>query len=149
MTTSGEIVSRPASIEAIIDLRNEVIIAGTDRDSPYFDGDHAATTRHFGAFLDDRNVGCLSFFLNEWKGEPAWQLRGMATHPGYPGRGVGRCLLRFAEESLRQESKVWLLWCNARTPAVGFYEKQGWRVESEEFVIKGVGPHFRMSKRLE
>jgi GNAT superfamily N-acetyltransferase len=149
MTALCDIEFRLASIEEILDLRAEVIIAGTDRDSPDFDGDRDDTTRHFGAFDGDRNIGCLSFMLNEWKGEPAWQLRGMATHPDFSRQGIGRRLLAFSDAYLTRESGIRLFWCNARKSAVGFYQKQGWVLESEEFAIPGVGPHFRMSKVLQ
>jgi len=139
---------REATLDEIIGLRQAVIIAGTDRDSPYFPGDRDETTRHFGAFDADRLVGCLTFMLNEWDGRPAWQLRGMATDPECQGKGIGRELLRHAEDTLRRDSDVSQLWCNARLAAVGFYVKQGWRVVSDEFTIKGVGPHHKMTKTL-
>jgi predicted GNAT family N-acyltransferase len=42
-----------------------------------------------------------------------------------------------------------LLWCNARTPAVRFYQKQGWTPVGEEFDVPLAGPHVRMFKRLD
>ena len=36
------------------------------------------------------------------------------------------------------------LWCNARLHAVGFYERQGWKVEGDEFDVPDIGPHFVM-----
>jgi len=42
-----------------------------------------------------------------------------------------------------------LLWCNARVPAVGFYESLGWRVVSERFEIPTAGPHVKMVRRLD
>ena len=146
---SRQMVLREAAFDEIVGLREAVIIAGTDRDTPEFPGDHDETTRHFAAFDGDCTLGCLSFMLNEWEGHPAWQLRGMATEPEYQGKGIGRELLRFAEETLNRESDVQQLWCNARVAAVRFYEKQDWRVVSDEFVIKGVGPHRKMTKTLE
>ena len=38
------------------------------------------------------------------------------------------------------------IWANCRTPAVPFYEKNGWQIISEEFVIETAGPHFKMMK---
>ncbi|MEW6236290.1 MAG: GNAT family N-acetyltransferase [Candidatus Omnitrophota bacterium] len=145
---SNEIELRPASIDEIISLREEVIIRGTNRDSPYFDGDRDETTRHFGAFIGTKPIGCLSFMRKEWEGTPAWQLRGMATAPDYRGSGVGKILLQLAEEAVMEESGIRLLWCNARAAAAGFYEKQGWKIVSDEFLIPGVGPHYKMLKDL-
>ncbi|MFP8964607.1 hypothetical protein ACLIYP_29185, partial [Streptomyces nanhaiensis] len=41
-----------------------------------------------------------------------------------------------------------LLWCNGRTRARGFYERQGFRVHGEEFVIEGVGPHLVLVREI-
>ena len=148
MKTAATLIYRAATLEEIITLREEVIIRGTNRSEPYFEGDRDPTTRHFGAFEGDRTVGCLTFLPRVWKGEPAWQLRGMATHPEYQLTGIGAGLLAFAERSLLAEGPLRLFWCNARTPATGFYVKQGWRIASEEFPVEGVGPHFKMVKDL-
>jgi GNAT superfamily N-acetyltransferase len=72
----------------------------------------------------------------------------MAVAPDLRGRGVGQALLNFLETSLRGESAVRQLWCNARTPAAGFYERQGWRAVSEVFEIPTAGPHVRMTKLM-
>ena len=138
-----------ASLEAILALRETVIIAGTDRDSPYFPGDEAATTRHIGVFLQGRCIGCATLLQTDYDGEPAWQLRGMATEPAFQGQGIGRAILEFAEHQLlREEPSITLLWCNAREQAATFYERHGWRTVSERFDIPGVGPHYRMVKRI-
>ncbi|MGC9328181.1 MAG: GNAT family N-acetyltransferase, partial [Candidatus Hinthialibacter sp.] len=112
-----QILFRAANLEEIIALREQVIIRGANRDTPYFDGDHDKTTLHFGAFHGTKNIGCLTFILNEWRGRPAWQLRGMASDPGYRAMGVGMRLLQFAELTLKETSNIRQLWCNARSSA--------------------------------
>jgi len=37
-----------------------------------------------------------------------------------------------------------MLWFNARTVAVPFYEKHGFATRGDEFEIPGVGPHYVM-----
>lgn len=138
---------RPVQACEIYDLRMAVLIAGTKRTTPQFLGDEEPGALHLGTFDGDRIVGCASFIPSEWMGEPAWQLRGMATDPEYIGKGIGSTLLRQAEELLRERGRA-IMWCNARTSAVGFYLKQGWEKVSDEFVIEAVGPHYRMIKRL-
>jgi predicted GNAT family N-acyltransferase len=54
-------------------------------------------------------------------------------------------LRRLAQES---DGEVRLMWCNARSPAVRFYERNGWMLASEEFVIESAGPHFKMVLKL-
>jgi predicted GNAT family N-acyltransferase len=140
--------TRFASLMEILPLRQAVIIAGTNRNSPYFAGDEDETTRHVGVFERLQCIGCATFLRSEWDGEAAWQLRGMATAVAWRRRGVGRALLQFAESTLPNESGIRLFWCNAREKAVGFYKKAGWSVASERFDVQAVGPHYRMVKQL-
>ena len=126
-----DITFRRAEVTEIVPLRQAVIIAGTERLAPHFEGDADASTRHFAALDGERVVGCASCYRTEYAGKPAWQLRGMATDPDYRGRGIGKRLLAFVEASLRAESDIDLLWCNAREAASAFYLKQGWRRVSD------------------
>ena len=135
---------RPARWEELVDLRHGVLRQGLPRGEAIFPGDDAPTTRHFGAFHAGVAVGCATFLLNRWEAEPAWQLRGMATLPEYRGKGVGRALLDEAEAGLGDA----LLWCNARVPAVGFYQAMGWRVVSAQFEVPTAGPHVKMTRML-
>ena len=140
---------RRARVEELISLRHEVLRHGLPRDAAIFDGDDAPTSRHYGAFDNGTAVGCATLMLNQWDGEPAWQVRGMATDERFRGRGLGAALLRMAEaELLGERSPVRVLWCNARVPAIRFYEKLGWAVRCEPFDIPTAGPHVKMTKRL-
>jgi len=89
-------------------------------------------------------ICCATFHLNSWQDKPAWQLRGMATDPAWAGRGIGSAVLKFAIETIRAASSVNLFWCNARLPAVPFYQRLGWAIASERFEIPTAGPHHRM-----
>ncbi len=138
----------PAKLADILGLRHVVLREGLPPEAAIFDGDEAATSHHFAAFANGKCVGCATFHFNQYEGKPAWQLRGMASDPAFRSGGIGTELLRLAEETLRQTGAVRQLWCNARTPALNFYKKQGWKVVSEEFFIPTAGPHFRMVKTL-
>ncbi|HET6251544.1 MAG TPA: GNAT family N-acetyltransferase [Tepidisphaeraceae bacterium] len=144
---------RPARLSEIIDLRHRILRAGLPRETAIFSGDELPTSRHFGAFIvragSEEAVGCATFHLNTWENQPAWQLRGMATSEEIRGKGVGRGLLQWAERELlavADAPRVW--WCNARVPAIGFYELNGWKVVSEPFDIPTAGPHVRMARRF-
>ncbi|MBM3289334.1 MAG: GNAT family N-acetyltransferase [Candidatus Hydrogenedentes bacterium] len=142
-----ELECRVAALEEILPLREAVIIAGTGRPAE-FPGDRDAATVHFGAFLDGANVCCGTFMLNEWFGEPAYQLRGMATRPDLRGRGAGAAMLVAAERHIAAHTPVRQLWCSARIGAVAFYQKCGWSVVSEVYEVPNVGPHRKMCKRI-
>lgn len=139
---------RRVSIDEILDLRWRILRAGLPLSAAHFEGDDEPTARHFAAIKDGRVIGCLTMLRRDWKDKPAWQLRGMAVDPIYQKAGIGRRLLVAVEEVARSEPHSLQLWCNARSPARAFYEKNGWQVESEEFVIPTAGPHFKMSKLL-
>lgn len=143
-----ELEIRVATLDEIIDLRIELLIRGTVRVSARFDGDDADDTRHFGAFSPTANLACASCMNADLEGQPAWQLRGMATHEEYRSQGLGTRLLTFMETQLSDPDRPALLWCNARVGAVGFYQQAGWETVSDVFEIAGVGPHRKMVKTL-
>ena len=114
-----------------------------------FPADDDPTTRHFAAENGGEIVGCVTLHLRDWDGVPAWQLRGMAVAEKFQNRGVGGRLLDAAEHWVAKNAQSRVMWCNGRTPAVGFYIKHGWRVVSGEFDIAESGPHVKMLKRIE
>jgi predicted GNAT family N-acyltransferase len=129
--------------EVVIPLRHEILRKGLPRQTAIFPGDELPTSIHFAAYVDQTVVGCVTLHLSAWEGQPAYQLRGMATVESVRGSGVGKCLLN-ACKSAAQKAAIQLIWCNARLPAVGFYNKHGWQVVSQEFHIPTAGPHVRM-----
>jgi predicted GNAT family N-acyltransferase len=141
-----DVLLREASLAEIVALRHTVLRPGLPPESAAFDGDDAPTTRHYGAFAAGESVGCLSFMRSD-RGGPAHQLRGMATAASARGTGIGRALLRFADEALVAATGIRGLWCNARVESVGFYERMGWEVVSDVFDVPGVGPHRVMVRR--
>ena len=76
-----------------------------------------------------------------------WRLRGMATDPALRGQGFGEAVLTRAMGEAAARGGAYT-WCNARSTAVPFYERLGFRSEGEEFVITlpdGTEiPHFLM-----
>jgi len=139
------------SVDAILDLRHRLLRAGLPKESAQFPGDEIPSTWHLAVFNSRADgtppISCASFMLNSYKDQPAWQLRGMATEHGRQSKGIGGELLRCGEALIAADSGVRLFWCNARVPAIRFYEKHGWRVDSEEFEIPTAGPHRKMVKR--
>jgi GNAT superfamily N-acetyltransferase len=142
-------IVRRASLAEVLALRHQELRPGLPVAAALFDGDDAPTTSHYGAFLVDggENVGCASLMTAPWRDEPALQLRGMATRADLVRTGIGSALLRFVEDDVRRAGGPRLLWCNARVPAVPFYERLGWTVGSTRFEIASVGPHHAMVRR--
>lgn len=76
-----------------------------------------------------------------------WRLRGMATDPGWRGRGVGSAVLEAGIDHVRSVGGS-VLWCNARTSARGFYERAGFGAIGAEWEFEGSGRHVRMWRDL-
>jgi predicted GNAT family N-acyltransferase len=72
-----------------------------------------------------------------------WQLRGMATDRAVRGTGAGRALVKEGRARVAARGGD-LVWCDARVPVVGFYERLGFTVVSEPFDKPGIGPHVGM-----
>ena len=140
----SDVTVRQGDAREVLDVRHEVLRKGRPRDTAVFSGDDDPSTRHWVAVQADRVVGVVSVMAADapdWVegAAPAWQLRGMAVHPGWQGRGVGRTLLDVVQREVGEP-----LWCNARDSAAGFYARAGWTEQGEGFVIEGIGPHHWM-----
>ena len=74
------------------------------------------------------------------------KLRQMAVNSGLQGKGIGRVLMTFAENVARDRGMRRMV-MHARKSAVGFYEKLGYGVCSDEFLEVTI-PHYEMEKAL-
>ena len=95
------------------------------------------------AFDDDKLLGCC--LLTETDSQTV-RLRQMAVRNRLQGKGIGDSIIRFAETLARDKGyrKVTM---HARTSAIGFYERCGYRTCSDEFVEVTI-PHMVMEKWL-
>jgi predicted GNAT family N-acyltransferase len=135
---------KQVSLETVIPLRHEILRKGRPVETAYFEEDHLPTTRHFAFIEKNAPICCLTIVPKPYKNTDAWQLRGMATAQNYQGKGIGAQLVNKVIETVQEKEPKPLIWCNARETAVGFYEKLGWKIDSERFVIEPIGPHFKM-----
>lgn len=107
--------------------------------------------------INDTLIGC--FTREKGKGEiiigcciltpvntNTLQLRQMAVDKSYQGQGIGNSVLEFAEQQAKTKSYTRLM-MHARKEAVGFYERQGYTIDGDEFVEVNI-PHYEMSKQL-
>jgi predicted GNAT family N-acyltransferase len=96
-----------------------------------------------GAFEDDDMLGCC--MLVEENPQTV-RLRQMAVLNDLQGKGIGRALMNFAE-NLGRDRGYKIMSMHARKNAVGFYEKMGYKVTSDEFTEITI-PHYVMEKQL-
>ncbi len=129
--------------EEVLPLRSLVLRNGLEKEKCIFPTDRQGF--HLGAYAGDRLVSVATFFAEDYpeRGEGGFRLRGMASDPDFAGKGYGAALVNFAIDELRSGNASYI-WCNARAIAVGFYEKLGFKIISDEFDIPGIGPHFNM-----
>ncbi|HYE53428.1 MAG TPA: GNAT family N-acetyltransferase, partial [Chitinophagaceae bacterium] len=96
-----------------------------------------------GAFEDDELLGCCMLVKQDHK---TMRLRQMAVPNNLQGKGVGRALMTFAENICRDLGYKKLM-MHARKTAIGFYEKHGYKITSEQYDEVTV-PHYTMEKEL-
>jgi predicted GNAT family N-acyltransferase len=133
-------------------IRQQVLVPDHDLKKAKFEfDDDEDISFHLGAFKDSKLVSVASFFYDRntlFSDQHQYQLRGMATMPEFQGQGLSSELLTMAFPIIKQNFCT-LLWCNARTSAVGFYEKVGFKqFDGSVFEIEGIGPHLLMFKNI-
>jgi predicted GNAT family N-acyltransferase len=146
MSGDVERISRVTSEEdigAALDLRREVFVEEQDvPEDLELDGlDDEAT--HFLARRDGEPVGTAR--LRDY-GDGVAKVERVAVREPHRGEGWGERLMAAVEAHAREAGyeRVRLA---AQVPVVGFYERLGYEVASEEFVDAGI-PHRSMEKRL-
>ncbi len=136
--------------ETIRPIRHAVLRPGRPYEETRFALDELDDAYHAGAFREERLVGIISLYPESRDGslrQGDWRIRGMAVLPEEQGKGLGARLLEAAVEHARSHGAR-SVWCNARTSALGFYERAGFSVEGDEFDIPGIGPHYVLKRSL-
>ena len=95
------------------------------------------------AFEDEDILGCCMLVEEN---PTTVRLRQMAVLNDLQGKGIGRALMNFAE-NLARDRGYKILSMHARKNAVGFYEKMGYEITSDEFTEVTI-PHYLMEKKL-
>ncbi len=145
------------SSSEVLPLRHKILRPGLDRKEAIFSDDDLATTKHFAVVEAEIIIAVvtmrattevpedllfLDFKKNSWV-----QLRGMAVIESKQGKGVGNFLIRSIIDKNLLDPAYKAIWCNARTYALPFYQKLGFKEVGNEFETK-VGPHFIMYKTI-
>lgn len=139
---------RRAQAQELLAVRHAVLRAGRPPQTARFGGDALPDTRHWAAERLGMVIGVVSVMPNPLPEDTPWplpgptprlQLRGMAVLPEYRGSGLGGALLEAVHAEVAAP-----MWCNARTTAVEFYARHGWRPIGAPFEMAATGPHQRM-----
>jgi GNAT superfamily N-acetyltransferase len=142
-------IKKITATEAFL-VRQPVLRAGKPIESCHFDGDDLETTVHFGLFTHQELAAIISVFKKTntlFTKKEQFQVRGMAVLEHYRKEGFGKALLMHCEQYCITQNTQ-LIWFNARTAAIGFYEKMGYQKKGLPFEIDGIGTHFLMFKNI-
>ncbi|MFN2450946.1 MAG: GNAT family N-acetyltransferase [Candidatus Dormibacteria bacterium] len=127
------------------DLRRRILRDGRAEAIVVQDNDDDPRSAHYGAFVDGRLTGVLSFDPDvptpHRPGRRAGQFRAVAVDGDGQRRGVGRALMaEVVAEARRLGMEV--LWAKGRDSAWPFYERLGFQVVGEPFRTRATGlPH--------
>ena len=136
--------------EDLLNLRSKILRNNLDPNLCRFPGDKEINSFHVGAFNGNTLIGGVSVMKNECKkkGLPnCFQLRGLFVDKEFQHNGIGKTIVNFVENRLR-DSGVNYLWMNARESAVLFYLKLNYSNSKISYVINEIGLHYLMYKKL-
>ena len=74
------------------------------------------------------------------------QIRYMAVEEKWHGKGIGKMVLFYLEEKIRERGAKFIV-LNARDLAIKFYEKYGYKIVKEAHVLFDAIPHYKMMKQ--
>jgi len=134
------------SLQDLRKIRHSELREGKPYSTTLWDHDKDKDTKHYGLILDGHPVSIGTSFLNQCPEKPeavSYQLRGMATVKKERGKGYGRQLLDGLVKKLKENEQAEILWANIRVSALPFYEKFGFKIVSDVFDVKDIGPHQR------
>lgn len=128
----------------ILRVRSEVFVTG--QKCLYVDPDG----RDFGsvqvfASKGERIIACLRIYGKE---AGVVQIGRVAVIESLRGSGIGRMMMRQAISYVTENSTDEKIYLEAQTYAIGFYEKLGFKVISDEFMDEGI-PHKGMELLIE
>jgi GNAT superfamily N-acetyltransferase len=148
ITPDPDVTVERVAADVTYPLRQQVLRPGGPPAAARFDIDNEPSTASFAARTPDGEVVATAVVYPEtcpWLPDRAgaWRLRGMATAPERRGRGIGTRVLRAALAHVAASGGD-LVWCNARVPARGLYERTGFRAHGMPWEDPEIGPHIAM-----
>ena len=136
--------------EDLLNLRSKILRNNLDPNLCRFPGDKEINSFHIGAFNGNTLIGGVSVMKNECKKKElpnCFQLRGLFVDKEFQHNGIGKTIVNFVENRLR-DSGVNYLWMNARESAVLFYLKLNYSNSKISYVRNEIGLHYLMYKKL-
>lgn len=123
---------REVQLEALLELRKRVLTPGHPDRPVIWPYDNEVAV-HYGMFVDDQLIGCVSITPQEMPIQSAatpFHLHSMAVEPTHQRAGVGRRLLTCVVGQVRERGGD-MIWATARPSAVEFYRRCGFEAGDE------------------
>lgn len=135
-----DIEIKSVTVDQILTIRHKVLWPDKSPDFVKVPEDDLAM--HFGLFCDNQLVSVISLFPDADR----IRFRKFATLHAYQNKGLGSRLLEFVMAKAREQGYC-VIWCDARSTAITFYEKFGFEKYSEPFFKEDV-EYFKIRKSL-
>ncbi|MCD6019997.1 MAG: Histone acetyltransferase HPA2-like protein [Bacteroidetes bacterium] len=131
-------------IEEIIDLRYAVLRKPWDKPRDTATDDQEPTA--VNAYIEENEVVIACGRLQD-NGDGVGQIRYMAVHPDFQGKGLGKLILSKLEEEGRRNGMK-MIELQARENAVEFYKSQNYTIKEASFKLWDLIQHYLMVKEL-
>ncbi|MEO6685377.1 MAG: GNAT family N-acetyltransferase [Dyadobacter sp.] len=122
---------KKVAVEDILPIRHKVLWPDKPFEFVKVEGDEEGI--HFGLYEDSRLITIISLFSEE----KSLRFRKFATLPEYQNRGLGKMMM-LKVIAYAKENGFERLWCDARTDALNFYERLGFKKFSEPFFKENI-----------
>lgn len=127
----------------ILKLRSEIFVV--EQNCPYQDLDGIDyNSLHIFFEQNSKVIAYLRIFPKQGD-ENAIQIGRVVTMPH--GSGLGKKLMEEGIKTIKSTTNATRVYLEAQTYSIGFYEKFGFKVISDEFILDGI-PHVKMQLNL-
>ena len=134
-----------SQLNSILQLRYEVLRAPWNQ--PIETATDDLEKSCINAFIEDESgqiIACGRLQENENK---VGQIRFMAVHRTYQGKGLGKLIVDFLENRA-QELDLKIIELQARENAVEFYKRCGYAIKQKSFLLWNQIQHYLMEKQI-
>jgi len=127
-------------------LRARMAVFCVEQDCPYqdMDGRDYESLHLFYTDGEGKVLACLRVF---WRDKEAGQAQIGRVLTTQRGIGLGSKILNEGVAICRDQMQAKSIYLEAQVYAIGYYEKSGFHVASEEFLEDGI-PHVKMEQKL-
>lgn len=125
-------------------LRWEILRKPWNRPKGSEKDDKEDSAHHIMAIENGKVIGVGRIHFNS---EEEAQIRYMAVDPSFRGKNIGTQILKELERFAKENNAKRIV-LNARKSAIGFYEKNNYKITEKAHTLFGSIEHYKMEKEL-